>query len=97
MDSDESIDFFLAIATTGTDSGPFVEGADRDVFGWAQFSFAMPFFGTDANLTLVDSAVAYGTGNIIIGQNAAVTVPEPNSGTAMLALLGLAATRQRKR
>ena len=90
--SDEgSTDFFLAIATTGTDAGPPLQGADRDVFGWARFNF-----GNNFELTLVDSAVAYGTGNIIIGQNAAA-VPEPSSGIAALVLLGLAAARRRKR
>ena len=88
--SDEgSTDFFLAIATTGTDAGPPLQGADRDVFGWARFNFGN-------NLTLVDSAVAYGTGNIIIGQNAAA-VPEPSSGITALVLLGLTAARRRKR
>ena len=86
-----STDFFLAIATTGTDAGPPLQGADRDVFGWARFNF-----GNNFELTLVDSAVAYGTGNIIIGQNAAA-VPEPSSGIAALVLLGLAAARRRKR
>ena len=90
--SDEgSTDFFLAIATTGTDAGPPLQGADRDVFGWARFNF-----GNNFELTLVDSAVAYGTGNIIIGQNAAA-VPEPSSGITALVLLGLAAARRRKR
>ena len=90
--SDEgSTDFFLAIATTGTDAGPPLQGADRDVFGWARFNF-----GNNFELTLVDSAVAYGTGNIIIGQNAAA-VPEPSSGIAALVLLGLAAAGRRKR
>ena len=87
-----STDFFLAIATTGTDAGPPLQGADRDVFGWARFNFNLNNF----ELTLVDSAVAYGTGNIIIGQNAAA-VPEPSSGIAALVLLGLAAARRRKR
>ena len=86
-----STDFFLAIATTGTDAGPPLQGADRDVFGWARFNF-----GNNFELTLVDSAVAYGTGNIIIGQNAAA-VPEPSSGITALVLLGLAAARRRKR
>ena len=91
--SDEgSTDFFLAIATTGTDAGPPLQGADRDVFGWARFNFNLNNF----ELTLVDSAVAYGTGNIIIGQNAAA-VPEPSSGITALVLLGLAAARRRKR
>ena len=91
--SDEgSTDFFLAIATTGTDAGPPLQGADRNVFGWARVSFNLNNF----DLTLVDSAVAYGTGNIIIGQNAAA-VPEPSSGIAALVLLGLAAARRRKR
>ena len=92
LDAGESVDFFLAIATTETNSGPFIEGADRDVFGWAQFTIN----GDNFDLTLVDSAVAYGTGNIIIGQNAAA-VPEPSSGIAALVLLGLAAARRRKR
>ena len=91
LDAGESVDFFLAIATTETNSGPFIEGADRDVFGWAQFTIN----GDNFDLTLVDSAVAYGTGNIIIGQNAAV--PEPSSGTAALFLLGMAAAKRRKR
>ena len=92
LDDGESTDFFLAIATTETDFGPFVEGADRDVFGWARFNFDADNF----ELTLLDSAVAYGTGNIIIGQNAAA-VPEPSSGTAALVLLGQTAARRRKR
>ena len=87
-----STDFFLAIATTGTDAGPPLQGADRDVFGWARFNFNRNNF----DLTLVDSAVAYGTGDIIIGQNAAA-VPEPSSGIAALVLLGLTAARRRKR
>ena len=71
-------DFFLAFATNDTSSGFPPVGASRDVFGWAHFSVEF-----DGDITLLDNAVAYGTGNIIVGQNAAV--PEPSSA----ALIGL--------
>ena len=76
-------DFFLAFATNETRDGVSV-GGERDVFGWAQVTEGGAFFG---DVTLVDSAVAYGTGNIIVGQNAFAAVPEPSS----FALLGLVA------
>ena len=73
-------DFFLAVATTGTDSPP--SGLSRDVFGWAHFNV-----DNQANITLLDNAVVYGTGNIIIGENA--SIPEPSSA----AFIGFAVVR----
>jgi len=83
-------DFFLAISTTGTDSGFPPLGADRNVFGWARLNV-----DDQANITLLDNAVAYGTGNIIVGQNA-FAVPEPSSGIVLVALFGLGVARRRK-
>ena len=85
------VDFFLAFATTGTDGGIPPIGADRDVFGWAQFSI-----DDTATLRLVDNAVAYGSGNIIVGENASA-VPEPNTAALIgFSVLGFFGRRRRQ-
>ena len=84
------IDFFLAFATTGTDGSIAPIGADRDVFGWAQFSI-----DDTVTLRLVDNAVAYGSGNIIVGENASA-VPEPNTA-ALIGFLVLGFLGRRRR
>lgn len=88
-------DFFLAVATSSATIGPPVlttnEAGEvffaRDVFGWARLSL-----NQDGGVTLLDNAVAYGTGNIIVGENA-FAVPEP-SAAALLAFCGLGFLRR---
>ena len=88
-------DFFLAV-TTANESSSFLSFVDnelvftRDVFGWAQFGF-----DESGNFAILDNAVAYGTGNIIIGENA-FAVPEP-SAAAVLAFCGLGLLRRSRR
>jgi len=76
-------DFFLAVATTGEPGFP----SFRNVFGWAQIG--VDEFG---NYEILDNAVAYGTGNIIVGENA-FAVPEPSTA-ALLAFCGLGFLRR---
>lgn len=85
-------DFFLAIATTETALGLPSPGFERDVFGWARLNIDP----STLDITLLDNAAAYGTGNIIVGQNA-FAIPEPSSGIALATLLGLGVVRRRKR
>jgi len=73
--------FYLAIVT-----GEGWNGAspNRNVFGWAKFQ------NSYAGLTLVDSAMAYGEGGIVVGSFTALPLPEASTWLQMtLGLIGV--------
>ena len=72
--------FFLAV-NTGIG---FTLGAvpNRDVFGWAEF-----LVDESGELLVIDSAVNYEPGGIVIGKSQAASVPEP-SGCCVILLVG---------
>ena len=82
--------FYLAFSTgRGLDFSN-----DRTVYGWLQI-------GRDSgNLTLLDSAIGYDTGGIIVGAPSArlapSAVPEPSTATGFLASLLLAMLKRRR-
>lgn len=100
FDSLSTGQFYLAVASTGEPGYPGTgrDGGEfnpiRNVFGWALFD---AFQNDDFSITvsMLDNAVAYGTGNIIVGQNA-FAVPEPSSAT-LVALFGVGFLHRRRR
>jgi len=102
-DFTEATQFYIAVATTSSDDVPVgVFPGDpnfppRDIFGWALIEVGASFFDDSfRSIELLDSAVAFDAGNIIIGQNA-FAIPEPSSGIVLATLLGLGVARRRKR
>lgn len=85
-------DFYLGVATTATFStAPRPTYASRDVWGWTRISNGLN------GLRMVNNAVAYNEGGIIVGTINAIAVPEPS--TLSLVSLGLVAgffLRQRR-
>jgi len=99
----QATQFYIGVATTSSDDVPdgvFVGSPDfppRDIFGWALIEVGASFFDDSfRSIELLDSAVAFDAGNIIIGQNA-FAIPEPSSGIVLATLLGLGVARRRKR
>jgi hypothetical protein len=68
----------------------------RDILGWALIEATLNIDTGVSNVDLLDSAIGFGTGNIIVGQNA-FAVPEPSSGIVFATLVGLGVARRRKR
>lgn len=79
--------FYLAIVTgTGFDG----IRPNRNVYGWAKFQ------NSYTGLTLLDSAMAYAEGGIVVGSLTALPVPEPSTLVQMaLGLLMLGVCRHR--
>jgi hypothetical protein len=77
--------FFLGV-NTGQDGGV----SNRQHFGWGEF-----LINQDADLVVLDSAVAYDSGGIFIGKNSAI--PEPSSGLLILAGISLLSVSRNRR
>ena len=79
--------FFLGV-NTGVDPINFT--ANRDIFGWAEL-----LVDSNGDLLVLDSAVNYGPGGIVIGKSQAVSVPEPNCSVVLL-IGGVLLSRRRR-
>ena len=78
-------EFYLGVTTVATN----VSEVFGSRFGWARFSV-----NSDLELQLVDNAVAYGSNQIIIGQNA---IPEPSTMSVMILLTALFVGRRKSK
>jgi len=98
----EATQFYIAVATTSSFDFPdsvFPGDPDfppRNIFGFALVELGSNSDSSEQTFEILDSAVAFGAGNIIIGQNA-FAIPEPCSGIVFATLLGLGVARRRKR
>jgi hypothetical protein len=83
IDASFDEDVWIASHLINIDLG---ENPSRDIFGWVQLRV-----DSDLNVMMIDNAMAFDAGQIIIGKN---LVPEPSG--AILALLGLALLQRRR-
>ena len=96
--------FYVAVATRSRNNVPSPlplgivtpSQLPRDILGWALIEATLNIDTGVSNVDLLDSAIGFGTGNIIVGQNA-FAVPEPSSGIVFATLVGLGVARRRKR
>jgi len=83
--------FFLGV-NTGVGFGPLPAlEPNRDFFGWGEF-----VVDGNGDLLVLDSAVNYGPGGIVIGKSQVASVPEP-SGCCVTLLVGTLFCSHRRR
>lgn len=70
--TDQMEGFFLLV-NTGQSGVGIQEDLPRDIYGWVQLAIEQVDGGVE--LVLLDNAVAYGEGGIVVGEN--IAIPEP--------------------
>ena len=81
----DATQFYIAVATRSRNDTPNYDlgFSQRNIFGWALIEVGVDFSDGSQSIELLDSAVAFDAGNIIVGQNAVAAVPEPCSGIVL--------------